>query len=129
MIKIRLAGIFVNDQGAALRFYTEVLGFQVHTDAAYGPGARWLTVVSPAEPDGTALLLGLAEGAALEFQRATYEAGKPAISLTTDDLEGDHKRLVDAGVRVTMPPTRMPYGGVDAIFDDGCGNLVNLHQE
>jgi len=128
MIKIKLAGIFVDDQDAALKFYTELLGLQVQTDSDYGPGARWLTVVSPAEPDGTALLLALADGATRDFQRANYQAGKPAISLTTDDVSGDHERLVAAGVRVTMPPTEMPYGGVDALFDDGCGNLVNLHQ-
>jgi catechol 2,3-dioxygenase-like lactoylglutathione lyase family enzyme len=129
MIRIKLAGIFVTDQDAARAFYTDLLGLQVGTDAAYGPRARWLTVVSPDDPEGTALLLGLAEGPAADFQRATYESGKPAISLTTDDIENDHKRLEAAGVRFSMPPTRMPYGGVDAVLEDGCGNLINLHQD
>jgi catechol 2,3-dioxygenase-like lactoylglutathione lyase family enzyme len=129
MIKIKLAGIFVSDQDAALAFYAGPLGLRVHTDAPYGPGARWLTVVAPDEPDGTQLGLMLAEGPAADFQRATYAAGKPATSLSTDDIEGDHKRLEAAGVTFTVPPTRMSYGGTDAVFDDGCGNLINLHQD
>jgi predicted enzyme related to lactoylglutathione lyase len=127
-MRIKLAGIFVDDQETAKRFYTEVLGFQIETDAAYGPGARWLTVVSPEEPDATELLLGAADDIARQFQKATREAGRPAISLTTDDIARDHQRLVAAGVIFTMPPTRMPYGGTDAVFDDTCGNLINLHQ-
>jgi Glyoxalase/Bleomycin resistance protein/Dioxygenase superfamily len=87
-MRIGLTGIFVDDQDRAERFYTEVLGLQVKTSAAYGPGERWLTVVSPEEPDGVALVLHLA-----------------------DD------------------PARMPYGGMDAVFDDTSGNLVNLHQD
>jgi catechol 2,3-dioxygenase-like lactoylglutathione lyase family enzyme len=105
-----------------------VLGLRVHTDAAYGPGGRWLSVVSPGDPDGTALLLGLAEGPAADYQRALYASGQPAISLTTDDIHSDHKRLEAAGARFTLPPTTMPCGATDAVFDDGCGNLVNLHQ-
>jgi catechol 2,3-dioxygenase-like lactoylglutathione lyase family enzyme len=128
MIKIKLASIFVTDQQRAHDFYTGVLGLRVGADAAYGPDARWLTVVSPDEPEGTALLLGRAEGAAAEFQRAMYEAGTPATSLTTDDIDNEYKRLEGAGVRFTMAPTRMPYGGMDAVFEDGCGNLINLHQ-
>jgi catechol 2,3-dioxygenase-like lactoylglutathione lyase family enzyme len=128
-VRIKLAGIFVDDQDAARRFYTEVLGFHLHTDAEYGPGARWLTVVSPEEPNGTELLLSLADGAARDFQQASRAAGKPAISLTTDDIERDHKRLAAAGVTFVMQPTAMGYGGTDALFDDGCGNLINLHMD
>jgi catechol 2,3-dioxygenase-like lactoylglutathione lyase family enzyme len=51
-MRIGLTGIFVDDQDRAERFYTQVLGFQVKTDAAYGPGERWLSVVSPEDPDG-----------------------------------------------------------------------------
>ena len=128
-MRIKLAEIFVDDQDAARRFYTEVLGFQLKTDAEYGPGARWLTVVSPDEPDGTQLLLGAADDVARQFRQATREAGRPATSLTTDDIERDHLRLVTAGVTFTMAPTKMPYGGTDAVFDDTCGNLINLHQD
>jgi catechol 2,3-dioxygenase-like lactoylglutathione lyase family enzyme len=128
-MRIKLAGIFVEDQDAALKFYTDVLGFQVKTDAPYGPGARWLTVVSPEEPDGTELLLTPVDEAAVGLQRALRAAGKPALSFTTDDCRRDHRELVAKGVHFTLEPTKMEYGGTDAVFDDGCGNLINLHQE
>lgn len=127
-MRIMLAEIFVDDQDKARAFYTDVLGFQVKTDAAYSESERWLTVVSPEAPDGTELLLGLPDERARALQQANYEAGKPTTSLTTDDLQRDYNRLVAAGVRFTMAPTAMPYGGTDALFDDGCGNLINLHQ-
>lgn len=126
---IKLAGIFVEDQDAARKFYTNVLGFQVKTDAAYGPGQRWLTVVSPEDPDGTQLLLSPGDEAATALQRAQRAAGKPAVSLTTDDCRREHRELVAKGVTFTLEPTKMEYGGTDAVFDDGCGNLINLHQD
>ncbi|MGH3737374.1 MAG: VOC family protein [Micromonosporaceae bacterium] len=127
-MRIRLAQIFVTDQERALAFYTGKLGFQVKTNAEYGPGARWLTVVSPDDPDGTELMLGAVDEVSGAFQRKVYDAGRPAISLESGDLGGDYERLRAAGVEFTMPPTQMPYGGTDAIFDDTCGNYVNLHQ-
>ena len=51
-MRIGLTGIFVDDQDRAERFYTEVLGLEVKTSAPYGPGERWLTVVSPEDPTG-----------------------------------------------------------------------------
>lgn len=128
-MRIAFAQVFVDDQDRARQFYTETLGFRVHTDADYGPGARWLTVVSPEQPDGPQLLLGLVDDASAAYQRQVYESGRPAMSLTTSDLAGDHQRLQAAGVRFTMAPTEMPYGGTDALFDDTCGNYVNLHQD
>lgn len=128
-MRISFAQLFVTDQDRALEFYTDKLGFQVKTDAAYGPGARWLTVVSPEAPDGPELLLGLPDEAAAAFQKHVYENGRPAISLATSDLDADYARLREAGVEFTMPPTQMPYGGTDAVFDDTCGNYINLHQD
>lgn len=128
-MRIKMAQIFVDDQDKALAFYTDKLGFQVQNDAAYGPGARWLTVVSPEEPEGPELLLGLADEAASAFQKHVYDNGRPAFSLTTSDLDGDYARLTKAGVRFTMAPTQMPYGGTDAVLDDTCGNYINLHQD
>jgi len=128
-MRIKLAGIFVNDQDNARTFYSEVLGFQVHTDAAYGEKERWLTVVSPDDPEGTELALGLADGPSEQFQRALRESGTPATSLGTDDCQRDYETLRERGVHFTMEPTKMPYGGTDAVFEDGCGNLINLHQD
>jgi catechol 2,3-dioxygenase-like lactoylglutathione lyase family enzyme len=128
-MRIKLTSLFVDDQDKALAFYTESLGFELKTDAPYSETARWLTVVSPEEPDGTELLLNLPDESEAAFQRATREAGKPATSFTTDDCRRDYERLAATGVKFLMEPAEMPYGGTDALFDDGCGNLINLHQE
>jgi catechol 2,3-dioxygenase-like lactoylglutathione lyase family enzyme len=128
-MRIGLTGIFVDDQDRAERFYTEVLGLQVKTSAAYGPGERWLTVVSPEEPDGVELVLHLTDEPARAFRQASRELGRPVLSLRTDDCQRDADRLKAKGVVFVKDPARMPYGGMDAVFDDTCGNLVNLHQD
>jgi predicted enzyme related to lactoylglutathione lyase len=128
-MRIGLTGIYVDDQDRAERFYTEVLGFQVKTSAAYGPGERWLSVVSPQEPDGVQLVLHLTDEPARAFREASREVGRPVISLTTDDCVGEAERLKAKGVVFVKEPSRMPYGGMDAVFDDSCGNLINLHQD
>ena len=128
-MRIGLTGIYVDDQDRAERFYTEVLGFQVKTSAAYGPGERWLSVVSPQEPDGVQLVLHLSNEPARAFREASREVGRPVVSLTTDDCVGEAERLKAKGVVFVKEPARMPYGGMDAVFDDTCGNLINLHQD
>jgi catechol 2,3-dioxygenase-like lactoylglutathione lyase family enzyme len=128
-MRIGLTSIFVDDQDRAERFYTEVLGFRVKTSAAYGPGERWLSVVSPEEPDGVELVLHLTDEAARAFQAASREVGRPVISLRTDDCAGEADRLKAKGVVFVKEPGRMAYGGMDAVFDDSCGNLINLHQD
>jgi catechol 2,3-dioxygenase-like lactoylglutathione lyase family enzyme len=128
-MRIKLTGIFVDDQDRAREFYESVLGMQVKVDAGYGGGARWLSVVSPEDPDGAELLLELPDEAAGAYRRSLREAGKPATALATGDCEGDYERLLASGVTFTTPPTKMPYGGTDAVFDDGCGNLICLHQD
>jgi catechol 2,3-dioxygenase-like lactoylglutathione lyase family enzyme len=128
-MQIGLTSIFVDDQDQAERFYTEVLGLTIKTDAPYRPGERWLTVVSPEDPDGVELVLHLADESARAFRRASREMGRPGISLRTDDCRRDAERLEAAGVVFAMEPARMDYGGMDAVFDDNCGNLINLHQE
>jgi catechol 2,3-dioxygenase-like lactoylglutathione lyase family enzyme len=128
-MRIGLTGIFVDDQDRAERFYTEVLGFTVKTSAAYGPGERWLSVVSPEDPDGVQLVLHLTDEPARAFREASRELGRPVISLTTDDCAGDAERLKAKGVVFVKEPGRMDYGGMDAVFDDTCGNLINLHQD
>jgi catechol 2,3-dioxygenase-like lactoylglutathione lyase family enzyme len=128
-MRIGLTGIYVDDQDRAERFYTEVLGFELKTSAPYGPDERWLTVVSPEDPDGVELVLHLADEPARTFREATRERGQPVISLTTTDCAGDAKRLKARGVVFVKEPGRMDYGGMDAVFDDTCGNLINLHQD
>jgi catechol 2,3-dioxygenase-like lactoylglutathione lyase family enzyme len=128
-MRIGLTSIFVDDQDHAQRFYTEVLGLQVKDNAPYGPGERWLTVVSPEDPDGVELALHLADEPARAFRHANRDIGRPVISLRTDDCQRDAERLKAKGVVFVKEPGRMDYGGMDAVFDDTCGNLVNLHQD
>ena len=128
-MRIGLVSIYVDDQDRAERFYTEVLGLQVKTSAPYGPGERWLTVVSPEEPAGVQLVLHLADAPAQAFQQASRERGRPVLSLRTDDGQREAERLKAKGVVFVKEPGRMPYGGLDAVFDDSCGNLLNLHQD
>jgi len=128
-MRIGLTGIFVDDQDRAERFYTQVLGLKVKTNAAYGPGERWLTVVSPEEPDGVELVLHLTDEPARLFRKASRELGRPVFSLRTDDCQRYAQRLKANGVVFVREPARMDYGGMDAVFDDTCGNLVNLHQD
>ena len=128
-MRIGLTGIYVDDQDRAERFYTEVLGFKVKTSAAYGPGERWLSVVAPEDPDGVQLVLHLTDEPARAFRAASREQGRPVISLRSDGCQREAERLKAKGVVFVKEPGRMAYGGMDAVFDDTCGNLINLHQD
>jgi catechol 2,3-dioxygenase-like lactoylglutathione lyase family enzyme len=128
-MRIGLTSIFVDDQDQAEQFYTEVLGFQVKTSAPYGHEERWLSVVAPEDPDGVELALHLADGPARSFQAACRQAGRPVLSLRTDDCQGEAERLKARGVVFVTEPGRRDYGGIDAVFTDSCGNLLNLHQD
>jgi catechol 2,3-dioxygenase-like lactoylglutathione lyase family enzyme len=128
-MRIGLTSIFVDDQDQAERFYTRVLGLQVKTSAPYGPEERWLTVVSPEDPDGVELVLHLADAPARAFQAVSRQAGRPVLSLATDNCAAEAERLKAKGVMFVKEPYRRDYGGIDAVFTDTCGNLLNLHQD
>jgi catechol 2,3-dioxygenase-like lactoylglutathione lyase family enzyme len=128
-MRIGLTSIFVDDQDRAERFYTQVLGLQIKTNAPYGPTERWLSVVSPEESDGVELVLHLADEPARTFQAASRQVGRPVLSLTVDDCAAEAERLKAKGVVFVKEPSRMAYGGIDAVLDDSCGNLLNLHQD
>jgi len=128
-VRIKLTGIFVDDQERARDFYTDILGFQVKVDAAYGEGVRWISLVSPEDPDGPELVLELPDDAARTYRQAVRDAGKPWTAFSTTDAQADYERLAAKGVEFTLAPKAMPYGGIDAVFDDGCGNLICLHQD
>ena len=128
-MRIGLTSIFVDDQVKAERFYTEVLGLHTKTNAPYGPDERWLTVVSPEDPDGFELALHSADDPARAFQQASRAIGRPMMSLRTDDCQREAERLKANGVVFVAEPARRDYGGTDAVFDDTCGNLINLHQD
>jgi catechol 2,3-dioxygenase-like lactoylglutathione lyase family enzyme len=128
-MRIGLTSIFVDDQDKAERFYTDVLGLQVKTNAPYAADERWLTVVSGEDRDGVELVLHLADEPARSFQAANREVGRPMISLRTDDCQRDAEQLKAKGVVFVREPFRADYGGMDAVFDDTCGNLLNLHED
>jgi predicted enzyme related to lactoylglutathione lyase len=126
-MRIKLNSIFVSDQDRALRFYTEVLGFRKKLDITAGK-FRWLTVVSPEEPDGTQLQLGPNDNpAAKTFQEAMFKQGIPATSFFVEDLQKEYERIKQLGTRFTMEPTKTT-GSIIAVLDDTCGNLIQLTQ-
>jgi predicted enzyme related to lactoylglutathione lyase len=128
-MRIGLTSIFVDDQDQAERFYTQVLGFQVKTSAPYGPGERWLSVVGPEDPPGSSWCCTWPTSPPGRFQQASRQVGRPVLSLRTDDCQAEAERLKAKGVVFVKEPGRMPYGGIDAVFADSCGNLLNLHQD
>lgn len=126
-MKLQTITIFVDDQQRAADFYTGVLGFEVTADIPMGE-YRWLTVASPEQPGGTEISLEpKAHPAVSPFTDALVADGIPSAVLSVDDIEAEHKRLVGLGVEFTQPPT--PMGPVTvAVFDDTCGNLMQLAQ-
>ena len=124
-MKITLTSVFVDDQRAALSFYTDVLGFVPRHDIPIGEHS-WLTVVSPSDPHGPELLLEPAEHPAVApFRSALVEDGIPVAQFTVDDVEAEYARLTERGVVFTQPPTDMgPV--VTAVLDDTCGNLIQI---
>lgn len=126
-MKIKLTTVHVTDQDKALRFYTEVLGFTKKADFSQGT-FRWLTVVSPEDPEGAELQLARADDpAARAYQEARFAQGQPAAMFYTDDVRADCERITARGVALALPATEVP-GSIIAKADDGCGNLVQLVQ-
>lgn len=127
-MKIYLTSVFVDDQDKALTFYTEVLGFIKKSDFPVGQ-FKWLTVASPEEPDGVELLLEPNDNPATKpFQKALFEQGIAATSFAVEDIQKEYERMKDLGVAFRMPPTHMGPATV-AVFDDTCGNLIQLAQK
>ena len=127
-MRINLASVLVDDQQKALRFYTDVLGFAKKADVPVGEH-RWLTVVSPQDPDGVELLLEPdGHPAAGPFKAALVDDGIPFTAFAVDDVTAEFDRLRGHGVRFTQEPLEM--GPVTtAVFDDTCGNLIQIVAE
>ncbi|HEF5875776.1 TPA: VOC family protein [Burkholderia cenocepacia] len=126
-MKIVVTSVMVDDQEKAQRFYCDVLGFQPKADIPMGEH-RWLTVVSPDDTHGVELLLEPdAHPAAKPFKAALVADGIPATSFGVDDVAAEFHRLSALGVNFTQPPVAM--GPVTtAVFDDTCGNLIQIAQ-
>lgn len=126
-MKLQTVTIFVDDQQQAVDFYTGTLGFQVSADVPMGEH-RWLTVRLGDSPDATEVSLEpKGHPAVAPFTEAIASDGIPFCVLGVDDIETEHARLVEAGVTFTQPPTDVgPV--IIAVFDDTCGNLLQLAQ-
>jgi catechol 2,3-dioxygenase-like lactoylglutathione lyase family enzyme len=126
-MRIKLTSIMVEDQDKALKFYTEMLGFQKKHDIPVGE-YRWITVVSPEGPDDLELVLEPnANPAAKTFQEAMFAQSIPLGTFEVADIEREHVRLKANGVVFTSEPVKMGPVTI-AVFSDTCGNLIQLYQ-
>jgi predicted enzyme related to lactoylglutathione lyase len=126
-MKIKLTSIYVDDQEKALQFYTGKLGMTKKADFSNG-GYRWLTVVSPDDPDGTELQLALNDNpAGKAYQQALFQQGQPAVMFNTDDVKADYERIKAKGVEFKMPPTDVTGSSI-AQLNDTVGNMIQLTQ-
>ena len=124
-MNIKMTSVFVDNPLEAFKFYTEVLGFQ---ELVYIPEAYLAIVVSPEQPDGTALLLEPADDEiARPYRNALWERGLPCITFGTQDIHSDYQRLKERGVVFRGEPQANDYG-IEVNFEDTFGNLIQLHQ-
>lgn len=128
-IKISLTSVPIGDYDKALKFYTERLGFVKKHDIELGPGMRWLTVVSPQDPNGVELVLEPNESypAMKALKESLVNDGIPITAFLVDDVQNEYERLKALGVQFTMEPTNMGTTTA-AICDDTCGNLIQIYQ-
>lgn len=127
-MKIIVTSIFVENQDKALEFYSETLGFVKKHDVPAGE-FRWITLVSPDNQGGTELVLEPNDNqAAKDYQNRLFEQGIPVTMFGVDDVRKEYDRLLKHGVKFTMEPTKM--GDITiAVFDDTCGNLIQIIQQ
>jgi predicted enzyme related to lactoylglutathione lyase len=127
-MKIVVTSLFVQDQDKALEFYSEKLGFVKKEDVPVGD-YRWITLVSPEDQGGTELLLEPnVHPAAKEYQKKIFADGIPATMFGVADIQKEYIRLLDKGVKFTMEPTKAGEVTI-AVFDDTCGNLIQIMQK
>lgn len=128
-MKIKLTSVSIDNYDKALNFYTELLGFLKKRDIPLGDGARWITVVSPEEPEGTELLLEPnAEYPAMKaLKESLMKDGIPFTAFQVNDVQAEYERMKALGVEFTMEPTNMGTTTA-AILNDTCGNLIQIYQ-
>jgi len=128
-MKIKLSSVSIDDYDKALKFYTEMMGFQLKRDIPLGGGARWITVVAPEEPNGTELLLepNANYPAMKALKESLVKDGIPFTAFEVNDVQKEYERMKNLGVELTMEPTNMGTTTA-AVFDDTCGNLIQIYQ-
>lgn len=128
-MKIKLSSVSIDDYDKALKFYTQMMGFVQKRDIPLGNGARWITVVSPEEPNGTELLLepNANYPAMKALKEALVKDGIPFTAFEVSDVQSEYERMKKLGVEFVMEPTNMGSTTV-AILNDTCGNLIQIYQ-
>ncbi|HVU10205.1 MAG TPA: VOC family protein [Phototrophicaceae bacterium] len=135
MIKrVSHATLYVKDQNEALRFYTEILGFEVRADVTQGD-FRWLTIGVKDQPDFEFILFQLKpdnvflneqDVKTLTALMEQSKLGSPLLN--TDNIQKDYEMMTAKGVEFLHPPTDQGYA-IEAIFKDNSGNTFSLHQD
>lgn len=128
-MKIKLASVSIDDYDKALKFYTEILGFILKRDIPLGNDARWITVVSPDDPNGVELVLepNASYPAMKALKESLVRDGIPFTAFEVNNIQNEYERMKKLGVEFTMEPTNMGTTTA-AIFDDTCGNLIQIYQ-
>ena len=127
MAHLSLVTIVVDEYDPAVRFFVDVLGFELVDDAPSltndGRPKRWVEVRPPGSATG--LLLAKADGKTQSEVVGRQVAGRVGFFLRVDDFAATYERMRAAGVEFTKPPRAEPYGEV-AVFRDIAGNLWDL---
>lgn len=128
-MRIKLTSVSIDDYDKALKFYTEVMGFLPKRDIPLGDGARWITVASPEDPNGTELLLEPNAGypAMKALKESLMKDGIPFTAFEVNDIQSEYERMQNLGVEFAMEPTNMGMTTA-AVLNDTCGNLIQIYQ-
>jgi catechol 2,3-dioxygenase-like lactoylglutathione lyase family enzyme len=128
-MKIKLASVSIDEYDKAVKFYTETLGFTLKRDIPLGNDARWITVVSPEDPNGVELVLepNASYPAMKSLKESLVRDGIPFTAFEVNNIQKEYERMKKLGVEFTMEPTNMGMTTA-AIFDDTCGNLIQIYQ-
>jgi len=128
-MKIKLTSVSIDDYEKALKFYTEIMRFEKKHDIPLGDGARWITVVSPEEPNGTELLLepNASYPAMQALKESLMKDGIPFTAFQVEDIQAEYERMKNLGVEFTMEPTNVG-AATAAVLNDTCGNLIQIYQ-
>ena len=126
---VSLTTIYCLDQSEARDFYVEKLGFEPRVDAEMWPGARWVTVGHPNQPELEITLMvpgpPLTDDAAVFVREQLGKGAMGGLGLQVDDCRATHRELSAKGVEFIQEPAERPYG-VEAIIRDSSGNWLVL---
>jgi len=122
--KLAQVALVVRDYDEAIRFYTDMLKFELVEDTQLSPTKRWV-IVQPPGPSGCRLLLAKAVGEEQISRIGNQTGGRVFLFLYTDNFQRDYEFLKTKGVKFVREPSNESYGTV-AVFADLYGNLIDL---